>query len=279
MARPKKKGLDYFPKNVDFYHKQINRIIYNEHGIYALVLYDFILCYIYENEGYYMVIDRAFWSIVKDGIGLDKETAGKLLEAIIDNDIFDRELYENYSVLTSAEIQKIYLIAKRKKSDVIDEKFYLLEDEEVSDTKTGGFCSENPPKKSKEKKSKVKESKVNKIKENKSKSNLPLLHQRKEEEADFIRQKEDDEDDDEEKCYVINEFKNNISETTPVIENEIKKWVSLTDSDFVVNGICKSAKRGAKTWQYVETLLKNEYENIARYKAVQTVEIDSELGF
>lgn len=270
MARPKKKGLDYFPKNVDFYHKQINRIIYNEHGIYALVLYDFILCYIYENEGYYMVIDRAFWSIVKDGIGLDKETAGKLLEAIIDNDIFDRELYENYSVLTSAEIQKIYLIAKRKKSNVIDEKFYLLEDEEVSDTKTGGFCSENPPKKSKEKKSKV-----NQIKENKSK--LPLLYQIKEEAADENRQCEGD--DEEKIIYVINEFKNNISEINPIIENEIKKWVSLTDSDFVVNGICKSAKRGAKTWQYVETLLKNEYENIARYGAVQTVEIDSELGF
>lgn len=279
MARPKKKGLDYFPKNVDFYHKQINRIIYNEYGIYALVLYDFILCYIYENEGYYMVIDRAFWSIVKDGIGLEKEKVIELLEAIVDNEIFDRELYENYSVLTSAEIQKIYITAKRKKSDAIDEKFYLLDEEEVSDTKTGGYCSENPPKKSKVNKSKVKESKVNKIKENKSKLNLPLLHQRKEEEADFIRQKEEDEDDDEEKCYVINEFKNNISETTPVIENEIKKWVSLTDSDFVVNGICESAKRGAKTWQYVETLLKNEYQNIARYGAVQTVEIDSELGF
>lgn len=267
MARPKKKGLDYFPKDVNFYHDQTNRIIYNEYGIYALVLYDFILCYIYEKEGYYMVIDRIFWSIVKDGIGLCKEKAAELLDALIDIEIFDKAVYEKYSVLTSEKIQKIYLLAKRKKSNIINDEYCLISEEQVSDTETGGFCDENPLNKNKENKNKINKNKLN------------LLHQRKEEESDFIREEDEDKKEDDELTFIINEFKSNIADVTPVIRDDIKKWVSEAGSEFVVKGIRESAKHGAKTWQYVDTLLKNKLDIMIRRGSEKRYEIDSELGF
>lgn len=257
MARPIKEGLDYYPKGVDFYHKQINRIIYNELGIYALVLYDFILCYIYENKGYYANVDKAFWSIIKDCINVNKEDAEWIIKCLIENEVFDSDMYEKYSVLTSAEIQKTYITAKRKKSDIITPEYCLLEAKTtVSDEKTEGFCCNNPLKKSKEKKSKVNHH----AKENKNSNNSA-----------------DDEEDD--LKAVAEVFEKNISVVSPVVLDEMRKWLKKVNAAFIKDAINEAARHGAKTWKYVDTTINNRYNFHARRPDGVIYKIDEDLGF
>lgn len=257
MARPIKKGLDYYPKSVDFYHKQINRVIYNDLGIYALVLYDFILCYIYENNGYYTNIDKVFWSIVKDCINLKREEAEQIIKCLIENDVFDGELYEKYSILTSAEIQKTYITAKRKKADVIEPEYCLIEEiNTVSAEKTEGFCCNNPLKKSKEKESKENH------------------HQSKEKKS--INNLKDDNDDD--LKAVAEVFEKNIAAVSPAVIDEMKKWLTKVNTSFITDTVNESAKHGAKTWKYVDTALNNKYNFKARHPDTG-YEVDENLGF
>ena len=44
MARPKKQGLDYFQKNVDFYQDIKIRKLIRHKGIQAVSVYDILLC-------------------------------------------------------------------------------------------------------------------------------------------------------------------------------------------------------------------------------------------
>ena len=56
MARPKKQGLDYFQKNVNFYQDIKIRKLIRHKGIQAVSVYDILLCQIY-GVGYYICWD------------------------------------------------------------------------------------------------------------------------------------------------------------------------------------------------------------------------------
>ncbi len=55
MARPPKLGLDYFPKDVDFYNDYKIMDLLEKYGPVGTIIYDVILTEIYRN-GYYLVV-------------------------------------------------------------------------------------------------------------------------------------------------------------------------------------------------------------------------------
>ena len=66
MARPPKTGLDYFPKDVDFYNDYKIMDLLEKYGPVGTIIYDVILTEIYRN-GYYLAepIDRISTRIVR----------------------------------------------------------------------------------------------------------------------------------------------------------------------------------------------------------------------
>ena len=106
MARPQKQGIDYFPVDVTF-DDNMNYII-AEHGAEGFGIVIGLFQKIYR-EGYYTKWDNKILSLFSRKINAKKTTIEKVIETCFDENIFDRNLYEKYKILTSRGIQNRYL--------------------------------------------------------------------------------------------------------------------------------------------------------------------------
>lgn len=181
MARPVKKGLDYFPTDVDIFSDTKLKIVRAHFGSDGAVLYFYLLCAIYKN-GFYIVCDDDFKYVISADLGMTGEKIGQMLSFFLKRSLFDDTLFKADKILTSKGIQRRYQEAIKQralKNPVqVDAKFWLLEKEGTQSfikVRPDENCSENNRSFSKNNDSfslnnphKVKESKVNKSKVNES---------------------------------------------------------------------------------------------------------------
>lgn len=125
-SRQTKKGLEFFPFDVNFYNDiKIKKLIKN-HGAKSISVYMYLLCIIYEN-GYYLKWDKDLPFFISDITGCKETYVLDVINYCITVELFNKEFYDSESVLTSISIQNRYtticLNAKRK-SKV--EEFSLL---------------------------------------------------------------------------------------------------------------------------------------------------------
>mgnify|MGYP001165995039 CR=1 FL=1 len=160
MARPKQTGLSYFPKDVSFYTDRKIRRLLHEFGAKGILIYDYILCVIYQDKGYYVNYDEHFSFDVADilGCGINEDLVNEVINGCIRVNLFDKDLYERCQILTSSGIQKRYSTIKRNAE--IKKDFIVFTDETaVITTKTQVFTTKPPVSTDviplKEKKSKV----------------------------------------------------------------------------------------------------------------------------
>lgn len=127
---------------------------------------------IYSEKGYYCEwIERSPLLFLSNWFGGNSGVTVSLITDIVSrclkNGIFNAGMYENYSILTSARIQKQYFDVVKRRENILVKKEYLL----VSVDKIKGIAYENEVSVCRNRKnvcrnstSKVKESKVNKSK-------------------------------------------------------------------------------------------------------------------
>lgn len=181
MARPIKKGLDYFPFDIDW-KKGALEYLYCMYGILGVAVIKLSLePRIYGGEGYYVEYNERssviFSKEFEDQLSvIDKrdkkrhEIYDEIVRTAIEYGIFDKEMYKKYGILTSADIQETYVRAKEKSQRVeMESRYLLLSDVKIPKNveligvygeKTGVSSPENS----------TKESKVNKSKEEKRKN-------------------------------------------------------------------------------------------------------------
>ncbi|MEE0059244.1 MAG: DUF4373 domain-containing protein [Acutalibacteraceae bacterium] len=187
MARPVKKGLYYFPLDVDFYDNYKIMDLLDEYGPLGVLVYEIIISKVYSN-GYYLELslDKLVTQLVRI-IG-NKWVRNKtlVLQVILycaDIGLFDKELL-NQSVITSVGIQQRYSeVTVRNKVDMnkywligsdnaqsasvaMPEKIVSVTETPVSAAKTPINEAKTPQKESKENKNKENESTVNENREN-----------------------------------------------------------------------------------------------------------------
>lgn len=172
MARPVKKGLSYFPKDVDFYNDYKIMDLLEKYGPIGVTVYDVILTEIYRH-GYYLEepIDRVAANVARI-IG-SKWVQKRLVSQVIldcgDIGLFERNLLQ-HGVMTSVGIQRRYsTVTSRNKAS--KEKYWLIDEDgqpllnspqnkisaeetEVSDAETMVNDAEIPQKERKENKTK-----------------------------------------------------------------------------------------------------------------------------
>ena len=124
MARPIKSGLDYFPLDCQLNDKY--ELIEAEFGLTGFAVVVKLLQKIYAGQGYYCEWTNEVALLFSKKIGLGRNAVSEIVEASIKRGIFDGKLYEKYNILTSKEIQEVYLeaVSRRKKVEV--KKEYLL---------------------------------------------------------------------------------------------------------------------------------------------------------
>lgn len=164
MARPIKKGLDYFPMDINILHNVKIRRALRKYGEKGFMAYIHLLCEIYNNS-YFLEIGENELFEFADVFSLNDEEAEPMIDYLVKIKLFDAEIWEKYHVLTSQEIQNRYFSAKSKSNIDLSSLPYLLNAGVISEETR--VNSEKMPQ-SKGKENKVKERKAEEKKENKN---------------------------------------------------------------------------------------------------------------
>jgi len=130
MARPLKDGVDYFPKDTDFYGDDKVKLLRAEFGAKGMYILDYLLCDLYGKNGYFLTWgdDRCF--LVSDGAGCacSPEFIAEFVRGCVARSFFDERVFNVFGVLTSAGIQRRYIRMFNSRDDiVIFSEYWLLD--------------------------------------------------------------------------------------------------------------------------------------------------------
>jgi hypothetical protein len=115
MAGPQKKGLEYFPLDVNFYGDiKVRKLMRNNGGGKAAFVYITLLCKIYES-GYYMVWDDDMSFMLSDITGFEEGMVRETVKSCMKFGLLDQELFNQHHILTSKSIQARYFSAIKRR--------------------------------------------------------------------------------------------------------------------------------------------------------------------
>jgi len=115
MARPIKKGLDYFTHDVATSNERAIRFIESKYGLVGYGIYFKILEKIYGEEGYFIHWKPVDECIYSSEWGVDVEFLRNLLSDFFEINLFSKLVYDANQVLTSPGIQRRYHEAAKKR--------------------------------------------------------------------------------------------------------------------------------------------------------------------
>lgn len=181
MARPKAKGVEYFPLDVGFLSDLKIRKIMLSCGASSIAVLIYIFAAIYRDEGYFMNVKDDDIALIALDTNLDTDYVKNVINRACEVGLFSFRIYDNFRVLTSEGIQNRYLkITERRKSVKINADINLVNvdmmytETRVNVAETIVNVAETPVNVYKSTQSKVKERKVkeSKVKESKEKNTV-----------------------------------------------------------------------------------------------------------
>mgnify|MGYP003280031564 FL=1 len=150
MARPRLKGLLYFPFDIDFFEDNKIRILKARYKSDGVLIYLFLLCEIYR-QGYYIKVDDDFEYIISDELGIDQNKVKQVLNFLLKRSLFDNTLFSLDKVLTSAGIQRRYQLGikermRKSRTPLEVGRYWLLNEEDTEPFIKCTLFEDNPGK-------------------------------------------------------------------------------------------------------------------------------------
>ena len=229
MARPKAKGVEYFPLDVGFLSDLKIRKIMLSHGPASIAVLIYIFAAIYKDEGYFMSIKDDEISLIALDTNLDADYVKQVINRACEVELFSFRIYDNFRILTSEGIQNRYLkITERRKSVKINADINLI-NADMMCTETRVNVAETRVNVYKNEQSKVKEieSKVNKSKE-----------------KSFMQP-------------VFNNWINNFGDISSYLMEVLESLVLEYGVDEVLSALKVAKDKGTTNVKYIEGVLKN----------------------
>jgi hypothetical protein len=161
MARPIKQGIDYFPVDVGFLQDIKIRKITRACGISAIPILLSLLIIIFRDEGYYVGWDDEMPFLIADSVGVSEGAVIETVNKAVQMDFFNANMFNTYSILTSAGIQRRFFKAVERRKEVCYDARFLLISENVRNNPIN--VSNNSRNATDNQQSKVKESKEKNI--------------------------------------------------------------------------------------------------------------------
>ena len=158
MARPHKKGLDYYSCDTDRYQDNKIKRLKHSFGVSGLAVYDYILCEIYRDKGCFIEWDESTAFNVSDYLGLKESLVNEIVNYCCAVCLFSKELLASEKVLTSFSIQERYAAICKSASR---KNWLIPELIKLSDKETKLTTKETQVNKPESTQSKAKESKGN----------------------------------------------------------------------------------------------------------------------
>ena len=134
MAAPTKKGLDYYPRDINLMMDRKFRKPKMKYGYLAIVIYDALLELIYGDEGYYVRYsesnkDDVAWDIldrIRGKYNVESETIYEVIEMLVECELFSDYQFKQ-GIITSKRIQKVYYKSTVERKNVeVDKKIWFL---------------------------------------------------------------------------------------------------------------------------------------------------------
>ena len=229
MARPKAKGVEYFPLDVGFLSDLKIRKIMLSHGPASIAVLIYIFAAIYKDEGYFMSIKDDEISLIALDTNLDADYVKQVINRACEVELFSFRIYDNFRILTSEGVQNRYLkITERRKSVKINADINLINVDTMY-TETRVNVAETRVNVYKNEQSKVKEieSKVNKSKE-----------------KSFMQP-------------VFNNWINNFGDISSYLMEVLESLVLEYGVDEVLSALKVAKDKGTTNVKYIEGVLKN----------------------
>ena len=229
MARPKAKGVEYFPLDVGFLSDLKIRKIMLSHGAASIAVLIYIFAAIYKDEGYFMSIKDDEISLIALDTNLDADYVKQVIDRACEVELFSFRIYDNFRILTSEGIQNRYLkITERRKSVKINADINLV-NADIMHTETRVNVAETMVNVYQNEQSKVKEieSKVNKSKE-----------------KSFMQP-------------VFNNWINNFGDISSYLMEVLESLVLEYGVDEVLSALKVAKDKGTTNVKYIEGVLKN----------------------
>ena len=134
MARPQKKGLDYFPFDVGFFDDWKIKELRGKFGWDAVIIYQYILCHVYKDNGYYLQFADGFDYVMAADLNMSDTKIGQVISFLCERSLLDSKLFTSDKVLTSRGIQLRFQEAVKSraaKTEIEVEKYWLLSESET----------------------------------------------------------------------------------------------------------------------------------------------------
>lgn len=263
MARPQREGLDYFPIVTSFDDKI--ELIIAEFGPEGLGIIVGLYQRIYSN-GYYMNWNEdTLMLFASKHINAEKTRVNAVIMRSLDRNIFNKELFIKYSILTSSGIQKQFLKVcrdcRRKSVQFIKEYCLIKPNDKLFGviTELIGINTEETPKNDVESTQREIEREIEIERERKEKEK----EERKEtsSSAAII---------DPGFAEVINVFNNNIHSVTPIEAQKLEDWLTNFEPQIVIKAIEEAVAYNKRSYGYINAVLESWQNN--NLKTIQDVE-------
>lgn len=124
-----RKGLSYFPFDIDFFQDLKIRKLIRCQGGKAVTVYALLLCFIYKS-GYYIRWDEELPFAISEQTGYDEAYIREVIKSCVTLGLFSRELFDGEGVLTSRGIQERYAeICELSRRVYVIEQFNLISEQ------------------------------------------------------------------------------------------------------------------------------------------------------
>lgn len=114
-------GMLYFPFKVNLFEEIAIELIEAKFGLKGTAAVIKLLCKIHKENGYYLKWNSEQCTLFTNKVGkdVDEEEMQGIVDILVEKGFFDPQIYKEQEVLTSTELQKVWLEAtKRRKRDL-----------------------------------------------------------------------------------------------------------------------------------------------------------------
>lgn len=123
MARPIKKGLDYFPVDTDIFENIQVRKLKSRYKSLGFLVYFTLLCDTYKKYGYFLPLSDDYIYDLSDRMNETEETVREIIAFCLQIKLFNQQKYNTYLILTAQSIQLRYLQAHKRCKITIREEY------------------------------------------------------------------------------------------------------------------------------------------------------------
>lgn len=126
-------SIPYFPTQVNIFEEVAMELIEAKYGMKAETAVMKLLCKIYKENGYYIPWNEEQCTLFSNKAGRDitAEEMQGIVDILVEKGFFDKDTFWAHQILTSVEIQKVWLEAtKRRKRDFESLPYLLVKVEE-----------------------------------------------------------------------------------------------------------------------------------------------------